>query len=99
HGYCASSCPLVFAGGIERTAHRDAWIGVHQAYARVSEIGSLQQGMDEAQRISAQAQSLLLDMGVDPRLWIRAMQTPRHKIYLLTAQELTEFGLATTIIQ
>src|SRR3989442_1259589 len=31
--YCASSCPLVFAGGIERRAGEKAVIGVHQVAA------------------------------------------------------------------
>ena len=96
-GYCASSCPLVFAGGVRRTAHRKSWIGLHQVYARAGETGTLGQGMDEAQRITAQAQSLLLDLGVDPRVWIRAMQTSPDKIYLLTTEEMISFGLATWI--
>ncbi len=96
-GYCASSCPLVFAGGTRRTVHREALIGVHQVYARAGETGSLEQGMDEAQRITARAQALLLDLGVDPRMWIRAMQTPPNNIYLLTMEEITGFRLATRI--
>ena len=31
--YCASSCPLVFAGGVERRAGDKAAIGVHQVAA------------------------------------------------------------------
>src|SRR3979411_1176664 len=33
--YCASSCPLVFAGGLERRAGERAAIGVHQVTALV----------------------------------------------------------------
>ena len=36
--YCASSCPLVFAGGVERRAGDKAAIGVHQ----VAAIGSVE---------------------------------------------------------
>src|SRR5882757_8693860 len=34
--YCASSCPLVFAGGVERRASQRASIGVHQVTAMPS---------------------------------------------------------------
>lgn len=97
NGYCASSCPLVFAGGVEREAHETAWIGVHQVYTPPSTFGSIQQGMDQAQRISAQSQQALLDFGVDPALWIRAMETPKDRLYVLTAHELEELKLATSV--
>ena len=35
--YCASSCPLVFAGGIERKAGANAAIGVHQVSAATND--------------------------------------------------------------
>src|SRR6201999_4036303 len=35
--YCASSCPLVFAGGVERRAGDRATIGVHQIAAMRSD--------------------------------------------------------------
>src|SRR5438132_1421860 len=37
--YCASSCPLVFAGGVERRASDKATIGVHQVAAIRSAAG------------------------------------------------------------
>ena len=46
--YCASSCPLVFAGGLERRAGERAAIGVHQVAALVasgSALGAIE-GMD-----------------------------------------------------
>ncbi|MYZ49919.1 ATP-dependent Clp protease proteolytic subunit [Propylenella binzhouense] len=94
-GYCASSCPLVFAGGTTRIAHPKAWIGVHQVYAVESAIGSLSEGMDQAQRVSAEAQFLLDELGVDPRVWVHAMATPKSKLYLFTPDELTKYHLAT----
>lgn len=97
NGYCASSCPLVFAGGVEREAHESAWIGVHQVYTPPSTFGSIQQGMDQAQRISAQCQQALVDYGVDPALWIKAMETPKNQLYVLTVEELETLKLATTV--
>ena len=96
-GYCASSCPLVFAAGIERAAAATSWIGVHQVFALTNAIGSLADGMDQAQRISAQAQLQLVEFGVDPRVWIHAMQTPPDKLYIFTPDELAELKLATDV--
>ena len=96
-GYCASSCPLVFAGGVERVAAATAWIGVHQAFALSSAFGSLADGMDQAQRVSAATQALLHEFGVDPRVWTRAMSTPKEQLYLFTPEEMAELKLATAI--
>jgi len=97
NAYCASSCPLVFAGGSRRLAGRHAWIGVHQVYATPSAIGSLHDGMAEAQSISALCQSLLSEMGVDPKVWVHAMSTSKNKLYVFTPEELTKYKLATKL--
>ena len=96
-GYCASSCPLVFAAGSERIAAKTAWIGVHQVFALTNTVGSLAEGMEEAQRVSANAQSRLIEYGVDPRVWIHAMMTPKDQLYLFTPEELGELKLATKV--
>jgi hypothetical protein len=96
-GYCASSCPLVFAGGGKRIADATSWIGVHQAFAATDTFGSLAEGMDEGQRVGAEAQNLLAEFGVDPLVWTRAMATPSDKLYLFTPAELTELKLATKV--
>lgn len=95
--YCASSCPLIFAGGMERVAHATAWIGVHQAFALDNTFGSLADGMEQAQMVSAHAQDLLAGFGVDPLVWTRAMSTPKEKLYLFTPEELLELKLATKV--
>ena len=96
-GYCASACPLVLTGGARRTAGEAAWVGVHQVYAVP---GAERQGPRDFDRSVAQiqatiadCQSLLVEMGVDPRLWIHAMQTPADELYVLTPDELREFKL------
>jgi len=96
-GYCASSCPLVFAGGVKRIAGKKAWIGVHRVYTIKSAIGTLQEGMAAAQQISARCQNFLIEMEVSPRVWIHAMTTPRERLYVFTPKELTEFKLATMV--
>jgi hypothetical protein len=96
-GYCASSCPLVFAGGVERVADRTSWIGVHQVFTLTAAFGSLADGMRQAQQVSAEAQDLLHEFGVDPRVWTRAMATPKEQLYLFTPDELLELKLATDL--
>lgn len=95
NGYCASSCPLAFSGGVERTAPDPVWFGVHQVFTSDAEIGTLQEGMAGAQHISSQAQQLLDDMGVDPRAWIHAMATPKEQLYLFTPEEMTDYRWIT----
>lgn len=97
-GYCASSCPLVFAGGVKRVASARAWIGVHQVYTDNSTPGSMKDGMRNAQIVSAHTQNLLRDLEIDPALWIPAMETPPHRLYYFTEEELLEYKLATEIV-
>lgn len=97
NGYCASSCPLMYSGGVERKADKRSWIGVHQVYTVPSAIGSIHDGLEEAQRISAVSQQHLVDMGVDPHVWIHAMRTPKEKLYIFTPEQLDEYKLATKV--
>lgn len=88
NGYCASSCPLVFSGGTKRIIGKPSALGVHQVFTSDTATGTLQQGIANAQSISAEAQKLLVDMGVDPRAWIEAMATPKDQLYLFTEKEI-----------
>lgn len=96
-GYCASSCPILFAAGVERVAAPTSWIGVHQVFALSNGLGTLADGMDQGQRVSAEAQTLLDEFGVDPKVWVHAMQTPHDSLYLFTPEELIELKLATKV--
>jgi hypothetical protein len=100
---CASSCPLIFAGGTERLATDKSAIGVHQIYANV-EAASLPAGlraageaMSDAQKTTAAITRYLTESGVDPALWLHALETPPDRLYYLTAAELTEYKLATAL--
>jgi hypothetical protein len=92
--YCASSCPLVFAGGVERRAGAKAAIGVHQISA-VGDRLSGEQAMQEAQKISASCQKYLRDMGIDLGVWLHAMETPSAQLYYFKPAELIELKLVT----
>lgn len=93
--YCASSCPLVFAGGAERRAGERAAIGVHQVFAAADGPVS-GDGMASAQRISAECQRYLRDMAVDQQVWVHAMETPKDELFYFKPDELIGLRLATS---
>lgn len=97
NAYCASSCPIVLSGGEKRTVGSSAWIGVHRIYAAERTPGDLAEGLAQGQAITAEVQAHLVEMGVDARAWLPAMQTPSEQLYVFTEKELTEYKLATRI--
>jgi hypothetical protein len=94
--YCASSCPLVFAGGVERRAGDKAAIGVHQVAAISSAGAAPRDEMDVAQRISARCQRYLGDMGISLQVWVHAMETPHDKLFIFKPDELKSLNIVTT---
>ena len=94
--YCASSCPLVFAGGVERRVGDRAVVGVHQVAAIGSTAGLPRDEMNVAQNISARCQRYLADMGVNLQVWLHAMETPHDKLFIFKPDELKSLNLATT---
>ena len=94
--YCASSCPLMFAGGVERIAGPKAAIGVHQVSALTAAANAtMADGMNSAQRVSAEVQRYLRDMGVDSQVWVHAMETPSNELFYFKPDELLALKLAT----
>lgn len=94
---CASSCPLVFAGGVAREAAQNAILGVHQVFnGNGDQRPSPEQAMSEAQRTTARIARHLDEMGIADGLWIHALETPPDRLYYLTPQEMAEFKLVTT---
>lgn len=93
--YCASACPLVFAGGVERHAETGAAIGVHEVAAFGGEDMSGAAALQNGQQISAQCQQYLRDMGVDLEVWVHAMATPKDQLYYFRPDELLALKLAT----
>lgn len=93
--YCASSCPLLFAGGVERYVGDKAVLGVHQVFS-IPQIGVPATDSSEmVQRVAAECQRYLRDMGVDLEVWMRAMETPRDALYYFKHDELFALKLAT----
>ncbi len=97
---CASSCPLVLSGGVQRSAGKDASIGVHQFYAVDSGSSrplriSPAQAMADAQATTATISRHLNEMGVDPAMWLHALDTPPRALYRFSPEELVEYRLVT----
>lgn len=92
---CASSCPLIFAGGVARTAGEKSAIGLHQFYAAGGEPAGPAQAMSDAQVTTARINRHLETMGVDPALWLHALETPPRALYYLSREELARYRLVT----
>lgn len=93
---CASSCPLVFAGGVTRTAGEKAAIGLHQFYAPSGSSTAPAQAMSDAQITTARISRHLGDMGVDAAVWLHALDTPPRQLYYLTREEMAHYRLVTS---
>lgn len=93
---CASSCPLVFFGGLERRAGDKAAIGVHQVFAvSAPDAMAPRDEMSDAQRISARCQRYLGDMGINLQVWVHAMETPKEKLFVFKPDELKALNIVT----
>jgi len=98
---CASSCPLILAGGKLRLASRQSGIGVHQIYAMASAddlptgLAGVGTAMSEAQKTTAIITRYLNTTGVDPAVWRHALETPPDQFYYLSSEELTKYRLVT----
>ena len=96
--YCASSCPLMFAGGVERRAGDKAVIGVHQVAAIATAAHNPPRDeMSMAQKISALCQRYLGDMGINLQVLVHAMETPHDKLFVFKPDELKSLNLTTTV--
>ncbi|AFL53960.1 hypothetical protein ABIE78_006416 [Sinorhizobium fredii] len=92
---CASSCPIVFAGGLGRVAEKDAVVGVHQVFNGSTVRPTAEQAMSAAQSTTARVARHLDAMGIGAGLWINALETPPDRLYYLTAKEMADFRLTT----
>ncbi|MGF6178944.1 hypothetical protein [Ensifer sp. 4252] len=92
---CASSCPIVLAGGVERLAEKDAVVGVHQLFSGGDDRPTAEQAVSAAQSTTAQVARHLDAMGIGPGLWINALETPPDRLYYLTTKDMSYFKLAT----
>ena len=96
---CASSCPLILAGGKARHAGSAAAIGVHQVFIPQGELRNAGNEVSGTQTLTAEITRHLETMGVDPALWLHALETPPSQLYYFTPEELQTYRLATDIAE
>ena len=92
---CASSCPLIFAGGEKRIAEKNAAIGVHQFFSLSEDKRSPSEAISGTQATTAKITRHLERMKVDPQLWVHALETPPQQLYYFTPKEMKDYKLAT----
>ena len=93
---CASSCPLAVAGGQVRMAGPAAMVGVHQFYAAARSAAAPAAVMADVQFTTARVSRHLIEMGIDPAIWLHALDTPPQQIYYFSLQELEKYRFVTT---
>lgn len=93
---CASSCPLILAGGVKRTVENGALVGVHQIFNGSRERISPEEAMSNAQKTTAEISRHLAAMGIDSGLWLHALETPPDRLYYLRPDEMRELKLVTS---
>lgn len=102
---CASSCPIIFASGTERIASAQSAIGVHQVYAAslgaeaVDALRIAGTAMANAQTITADITRHLGLTGVDPALWLHALETPPDRLYYFSEEEMQRLNLVTQFVE
>jgi ATP-dependent protease ClpP protease subunit len=92
---CASSCVLIFAGGVERLLLDDAHLGIHRPYFPPEQFAKLDRL--EAQKryaaLEAGVAKYLQSMGVADSLFNQMMQIPSNKLKWLEEYEAKEMRL------
>ncbi|MEO0636256.1 MAG: hypothetical protein AAFY73_06365 [Pseudomonadota bacterium] len=94
---CASSCPLILSGGVERRVGDGAAVGVHQVFTTAEDDRSRADSISGTQTLTARIARHLDAMGVDGQVWVHALETPPQYLYYFTQDELTELSLATSV--
>lgn len=92
---CASSCPLVLAGGLVRAVAPKASVGVHQFYVATKAETAPAQVMADAQMTTARISRHLIEMDIDPALWLYALDTPPQSLYYFSPEEMARYRLVT----
>ncbi|MEY9829943.1 hypothetical protein ABIA25_001758 [Sinorhizobium fredii] len=93
---CASACALAFVGGARRTAEPGS-IGVHQSSFSSDAALDGHEAVAAVQAMTAEIMTYLIEMGVDPKLLQLSLSIPSSDIRYLTAGEMTQFGVTTSL--
>lgn len=96
---CASACPIILFSGVERFVSTGAWVGMHQSYMMDVSMVTTRQAVSDIQYLQGDVLDHTREMGVDPAVHIHAFRTPPESIYYLIEDELTEYNVATRLIE
>ena len=96
---CASACPYSFAGGEERLASANSYVGVHQTYYDEPSLLSVLFAVEDIQMFQGDILHLLIVMGVDPWIMVPALKTPQDEMYFFVKDELLKYKLATKLVK
>ena len=92
---CASSCPILFAGGEKRIAGKKSAIGVHQFFSLGDDTRTPSEAISGTQSTTALITRHLENMEVDPQIWVHALETPPQQLYYFSEAELKKYKLVT----
>ncbi|MEM7057025.1 MAG: hypothetical protein AAF557_05505 [Pseudomonadota bacterium] len=95
---CLSACPYILAGGVERIVSKSGWVGLHQHFHDRNSIIPSFLAVESVQTGHGETLEFLSDMEIDPLILLHVLKTPPEDIYLLVEQELTDYRLATEVV-
>lgn len=95
---CASACVFILIAGVQRTIIPSAKIIIHRPHFEYSEFAELSvlEARKTYERAVLQAKQYFAEMGGDDRLFRLLMQTPSDGLRMLSAREITDFGIRGT---
>jgi len=90
NGVCESACAYAFLGGKRRSFGIGSRLGFHQFSTGFGSIGD-----ERAQALSGQLLAYLIEMNVDPRLFVVASATGSNTMYHVSEEEALDFDILT----
>lgn len=100
-GECLSACAYAFLGGQTRRVHAERQLGFHQFYLDPANLPAQVPGsaiaatLDEAQAMSGQIITYLLEMGIDARLFVLGSGAGRTDMAYPDAATRLDYALET----
>lgn len=98
---CASACAYAFLGGTVRQVHAGARLGFHQFYIDPARLPAMVAGsevsgaMADAQAMSSEIIAFLLDMNVDPRVFVLGTTAGPNQMLYPDAATLARHDIVT----
>lgn len=94
---CFSACPFAFAGGVERSVHKNSALGLHQIYYETPNLIPAIFAIDDIQVAQGEVMEHMIKMGIDPGIMVHSLKTDKNEMYILVEEELLNSRLATKI--